>query len=88
MAIKVLCRRANVEKVDGGPKGIIISFRDNSFANPTGLISYVTEQASFAKVRPDMKIVFVRDVETPDERLKASTTILRSLVRIAEKKAA
>ena len=35
-----------------------------------------------------MKIVFVRDVETPDERLKASTTILRSLVRIAEKKAA
>lgn len=88
MAIKVLCRRANVEKVDGGPKGIIISFRDNSFANPTGLISYVTEQASFAKVRPDMKIVFVRDVETPDERIKASTTILRSLVRIAEKKAA
>ena len=88
MAIKVLCRRANVEKVDGGPKGIIVSFRDNSFANPTGLISYVTEQASFAKVRPDMKIVFIRDVETPDERLKASTTILRSLVRIAEKKAA
>ena len=39
MAIKVLCRRANIEKVDGGPKGIIVSFRDNSFANPTGLIS-------------------------------------------------
>ena len=34
MAIKVLCRRANIEKVDGGPKGIIVSFRDNSFANP------------------------------------------------------
>jgi transcription-repair coupling factor (superfamily II helicase) len=88
MAIKVLCRRANVEKVDGGPKGIIISFRDNSFANPAGLIGYVTEQASFAKVRPDMKIVFIRDIETPDERIKASTTILRNLVRIAEKKAA
>src|SRR5918993_1004067 len=88
MAIKVLCRRANVEKVDGGPKGIIISFRDNSFANPTGLISYVTEQASFAKVRPDMKIVFIRDIEAPDERIKAATTILRSLARIAEKKAA
>jgi transcription-repair coupling factor (superfamily II helicase) len=35
-----------------------------------------------------MKIVFVRDIETPDERIKAATTILRSLVRIAEKKAA
>ena len=88
MAIKVLCRRANIEKVDGGPKGLIVSFRDNSFANPTGLVSYVTEQASFAKVRPDMKIVFVRDVRTPDERLKTARVILRELVQIAEKKAA
>jgi transcription-repair coupling factor (superfamily II helicase) len=88
MAIKVLCRRANVEKVDGGPKGIIVSFRGNSFANPTGLVSYVTEQASFAKVRPDMKIVFIREVETPDERLKTARFILRELVQIAEKKAA
>ena len=52
VAIKALCRRANVEKVDGGPKGIIVSFRDNSFANPTGLVRYIAEQASFAKVRP------------------------------------
>ena len=88
MSIKVLCRRANVEKVDGGPKGIIVAFRDNSFANPNGLISYVTEQASFAKVRPDMKIVFIRDLEHPDERLKATAAILRNLARIAEKKAA
>jgi transcription-repair coupling factor (superfamily II helicase) len=88
MAIKVLCRRANVEKVDAGPKGIIVSFRDNAFANPNGLVAYVAEQASFAKVRPDMKIVFIRDVEDPNERIKATTTILRNLVRIAEKKAA
>ncbi|HEX2552868.1 MAG TPA: transcription-repair coupling factor [Microvirga sp.] len=88
MSIKVLCRRANIDKVDAGPKGIIVSFRDNSFANPTGLVAYVAEQASFAKVRPDMRIVFIRDVEDPNDRLKATTTILRNLVRIAEKKAA
>ncbi len=88
MAIKVLCRRANVEKVEAGPKGIIVSFRDNAFANPAGLVSYVAEQGSFAKVRPDMKIVFVRDVENLDERLKATNAILRNLVRIAERKKA
>ncbi|WP_210489854.1 transcription-repair coupling factor [Microvirga antarctica] len=88
MAIKVLCRRANIEKVDGGPKGLIVSFRNNSFANPTGLVSYVTEQASFAKVRPDMKIVFIREIDTPVERLKTARIILRELVQIAEKKAA
>ena len=85
MAIKVLCRRANVDKVEAGPKGIIVSFRDNAFANPAGLVAYVAEQGSFAKVRPDMRIVFTRDVEELDERLKVTTGILRNIVRISER---
>ena len=32
-----------------------------------------------------MKIVFIRDVDDLDERLKVTTGILRNLVRIAEK---
>ena len=35
-----------------------------------------------------MRIVFIRDVEDLDERLKATTAILRNLVRIAERKQA
>ena len=35
-----------------------------------------------------MRVVFIRDFERPDERLKATTGILRSLVRIAERKKA
>lgn len=84
--IKALCRRANIDKVEGGPKGIIISFHNNAFANPAGLIKYVTEQGSFAKVRPDMRVVFVRNVEDISDRLKSTSTILRNLVSIAEKK--
>ena len=34
VAIKGLCRRANVEKIEAGPKGVVLSFRDNIFANP------------------------------------------------------
>ncbi len=86
VAIKVLCRRANVEKVEAGPKGVIVAFRDNSFANPDGLVSYVTEQgAASAKVRPDMKIVFIRDMEKPELRLKVTTRLMRDLTRIAER---
>ena len=88
MPIKVLCRRANVEKVEGGPKGIIIAFRDNAFADPAGLVGYVADQGPTAKVRPDMKIVFMRDVEDIDRRLKTTTAILRNLVRIAQGKKA
>src|SRR6185312_13698274 len=34
--IKRLCRDAGVEKVEAGPKGAVLSFRHNSFANPQG----------------------------------------------------
>ena len=44
------------------------------------------EQGSHAKVRPDMKIVFVRDFDTLKERLDGTREILRALVAIAEKK--
>ena len=88
VAIKALCRRANVEKVDAGPKGVIIAFRENAFANPQGLVRFVTEQGSDAKVRPDMKIVFIRDFENTKVRLEGTRTILRTLAAIAMKKAA
>ncbi|HUI20833.1 MAG TPA: transcription-repair coupling factor [Methylocella sp.] len=88
VAIKVLCRQAHIEKVEAGPKGVIVAFRDNSFANPPGLVRYVAEQGSFAKVRPDMKIVFIRDFETTVARLEGTRQILRALAAIAMKKAA
>jgi transcription-repair coupling factor (superfamily II helicase) len=88
VAIKALCRRAHVEKVEAGPKGAIVSFRDNSFANPTGLVAYIADEGPSVKVRPDMKVVFVRDMETPEGRLKGVTRLMRDLVRIAERKKA
>jgi transcription-repair coupling factor (superfamily II helicase) len=88
VAIKALCRRANVEKVDTGPKGAVLAFRDNTFANPAGLLQYIQEEGPDAKVRPDMKVVFFNEWERPEQRLKGTTLILRTLVAIAEKKKA
>ena len=83
--IKILCLKANVEKVEAGPKGVVVHFRDKSYANPQGLVAFVAEQASFAKVRPDMSVVFVRELTTIPARLKTATEVLRSLVKIAER---
>jgi len=85
VAIKALCRRANVAKIDAGPKGAVISFRDDSFANPMGLISFIQKEGPAARVRPDMKVVFFEDWEDPDARLKGATEILANLVEIAER---
>ncbi len=53
VAIKSLCRRANVERIEVGPKGAVLSFRDNIFANPDGLIAFIAKHPVGARVRPD-----------------------------------
>src|SRR4030088_2524627 len=71
VAIKSLCRRANVEKIEAGPKGAVVSFRENSFANPERLIGFIKEES--ARVRPDQKVVFFDDWAEPEQRLKGTT---------------
>jgi transcription-repair coupling factor (superfamily II helicase) len=86
VAIKALCRRANVEKIDAGPKGVVMSFRDNMFVNPAGLIKFINEQGASARIRNDksgQKLVFLEDWDTPEERLKGTMAILRRLAKIA-----
>ncbi|WP_299484093.1 transcription-repair coupling factor [uncultured Roseibium sp.] len=81
--IKGLCRKANVEKVDAGPKGMVVSFRNSEFSNPAGLVSYIAEQGVLAKIRPDQRVVLSRDWEKTDSRLKGTATILTKLARLA-----
>ncbi|HEY8066770.1 MAG TPA: transcription-repair coupling factor [Methylosinus sp.] len=86
VAIKALCRRAHVEKLEAGPKGVIVAFREGNFADPAGLARFVMEPGAQAKVRPDMRIVFIRDFADMKSRLEGARRILRTLVSIAEKK--
>ena len=86
VTIKALCRRANVEKLDAGPKGVTLAFRDNSFANPTALVKWVTSQGSLAKVRPDMRIVVVGDFDEVPDRLEGTLKIMRELAKLAARK--
>ena len=71
VAIEALCRRANVERIEAGPKGAELSLRDNVFANPEGLIGYIGKHPEGARVRPDMKVVFFDEWDTPPSGSKA-----------------
>ncbi|WP_374576462.1 transcription-repair coupling factor, partial [Phenylobacterium sp.] len=57
VAIKGLCREANVAKIDVGPKGAVVTFRNDDFKNPGGLIGFVAKNQVAWKVRPDNKVV-------------------------------
>ena len=84
VSIKRLCRRASVEKIDAGPKGAVISFRNNTFANPAGLMKLITDSPRTMKVRPDQKVVITRDWLSTDDRLKGAAQVLRKLAELAE----
>jgi transcription-repair coupling factor (superfamily II helicase) len=87
VAIKAMCRRANVEKVDAGPRGAVVSFRDSKFPNPGGLVAYLGKPHVIAKVRPDLRIVFSEDWPDANARLKGTGAILKELAKIAEQTA-
>ena len=65
--IKSLCRTANVEKLDAGPKGLVVSFRHKSFPDPAGLVGFIAQQGSLAKIRTDQSVFFSRDWPTPEK---------------------
>jgi len=84
VAIKHLCRIAMVEKIEAGPKGATISFRNNAYPNAAGLVRLITEHAGSMKVRPDQKVVVMRDWPTPESRLKGAEALLNQLARLAK----
>jgi transcription-repair coupling factor (superfamily II helicase) len=83
VSIKMLCRKANVASVDAGPKGAVIGFRNDAFANPPKLVQWIQGQGTLAKLRPDMKLVVMRSWETAAERLKGTRRLLGDLVTLA-----
>jgi transcription-repair coupling factor (superfamily II helicase) len=83
VAIKHLCRIASVEKIDAGPKGAILSFRNSAFPNPLGLVKLINEHQSTMRVRPDQKVVIARDWPSPEQRLRGAQNLLGQLARLA-----
>ncbi len=83
VAIKGLCRQANVAKVDVGPKGAVISFREDQFPNPMGLVAHIQKRPADWKIRPDQKVVIKGDWPTPEARLMVAERVLAELAKVA-----
>ena len=85
MEIKGLCRAAGVAQVDAGPKGAVVTFRDNAFANPEGLVRLIQRSVGQVKLQPDQRVVFREEWESDKARLAGTRGILATLVKLAER---
>jgi len=83
VGVKANCRTACIEKIDIGPKGAVLTLRNNTFPNPMGLVGLIQKNHAFWKIRPDQKIVVKGEWPTPDDRLKVAERITADLARVA-----
>jgi transcription-repair coupling factor (superfamily II helicase) len=85
MEIKGLCRAANIAKVDAGPKGAVIMFHKNEFANTQGLAAFMQSSRGMVKLQPDHKLIFRADWDLPELRFKGVRRLVSELADIAAK---
>jgi len=83
MEIKGLCRQAGIAKVDAGPKGALVAFHKNDFANAEGLAQFLQASRKLAKLHTDHRLVFKGDWDLPETRFKGVRGLVTQLAEIA-----
>ena len=79
MGLKRLCREAGVEKLDAGPKGLVVQFRGNTFRDPVCLVGWIQKQAGLAKLRSDHRLFIARDLSEVTARVRLAREVLGAL---------
>ncbi|WP_286799912.1 transcription-repair coupling factor, partial [Oceanicaulis sp. UBA2681] len=85
VALKALCKRANVAKLDAGPKGAVATFREHGFGDPAALIELMTKRPADYKLRPDNTLVLKGDFPDPMDRLKGALRLLAPVADAARR---
>ncbi len=80
MKIKLMCRAANIDKIDAGPKGLTIRFRKNNFANPAGLMEMIAISRGRLKLRNDQRVFVAEGMPHEDDRLRVSGEFVAKLI--------
>jgi transcription-repair coupling factor (superfamily II helicase) len=83
VAIKAMCKRAGISKIDAGPKGAVATFRDHAFDDPAALVELMTKRPQDYKLRPDNTLVLRGDFPDVEYRLKGVQRLLAPVVDAA-----
>jgi transcription-repair coupling factor (superfamily II helicase) len=85
--IKRQAIEANIAKIDVGAKGSLVSFHEDRFPDPAGLIAYAQRLEGTIRLRPDNKLVVTRTWGDPKARLNGLLQLTKGLSSIARKAA-
>ena len=81
--IKAMAKRANISKLDAGPKGATVQFHMDKFPNPAGLVEFMNDNRSRAKITGN-KIFVADDWKSDADRIKGAFAVARDLAAKAK----
>ena len=81
--LKQLSKRANIERIDAGPKGLSLAFRDNEFARPDQLVAWIAGKAGTVRLGADHKIILQQAMPKADARPQACKLLVQELLALA-----
>ncbi|MCF8496195.1 MAG: transcription-repair coupling factor, partial [Alphaproteobacteria bacterium] len=79
VSIKQLCKISGVVSVEGGPKGAVIGFYNDSPSNVPALLTWIQKKGGSIKLRADQKLVLIRQWDTPGQRVKGVRALMAEL---------
>ncbi len=83
IGLKGLCKTAGIEKLDSGPRGAVVTFRQNAFARPEKLLDFIQRRPNSVKLRPDHRLVYSRDWEDGAKRIRETRKLAEILAKMA-----
>jgi len=86
--LKLICRVAMVDRVDAGPKGVLIGFHEDRFPNPAGLLKFIDQSRGLLRLRPDHRMVVGKSWTSPLMRLQGLHQIIEELAEVAQQQEA
>jgi transcription-repair coupling factor len=79
--IKLLCKEVQIDKIDIGNSGFLISFYKNTCRYPEKLMAFVSKYKELIKVCSDQKLLVYRKWNTTDERTNDIVKVIKYIVK-------
>ncbi|MXO73935.1 transcription-repair coupling factor [Altererythrobacter aerius] len=83
--IKHRAIEANIAKIDVGARGTLVTFHNDDFPDPAGLLAWVERVGPDARLRPDMKLVLSRAWGDANSRLNGLLQLTKGLSGVARR---
>lgn len=81
VAIKQFSRLAGIDRLDAGPKGVVIGFYKDNPPNVPGLMKWMQEKGGSVKLRPDQKLFTPRQWLSTQQRVKGVESLVKELAQ-------